>query len=496
MNRLFTSIQILLILALCLSGCSTPSAEPVSVSCPQVKIGVIIAENSELGKEQKMGYEVAANEINQQAQEQKSCPVKLVYKNETADPSSTQNAMRELITEDRVVAVVGGTTSGSTKRSAALANYLQIPFVVSTDTGDDVTETGTQWLFRIPPTNEAYALAALGLTKSISLVLEPVLPELVPIAPTLVLTPVAAAPNVTLTPTATLPPTPTPAPPVRVSLRKVSIVYEHSEYGESAAVVAGNLALQQGLTLEVYQGFFPNQIDFNSILNPTAIPVSVQGGDLSATPTTPVVTGRSSNYHEVVYLISSDPVQAEQLYQAVKSQAVLVIGIGPGFTSHSFLFDNTGRLKTTGREKLVIGMSWNRDVSFSGVDISPVESGLQDYQKLNNLAKLPLSTQVIEAYTTLKVVMDAVNATLERNPTWKADLASPGINLTPFCDLLAKTLRSPQAPGWDTLMGPIMFDTEGQNAQPTLLVQIINGQLTTVYPDAYKKSSVVYQNDR
>jgi branched-chain amino acid transport system substrate-binding protein len=339
--------------------------------------------------------------------------------------------MLELVEKD-VIAVMGGTSTNATKRAAALSQYFKIPLLISTDTGDDITVTGTQWLFRIPPQNKAYAAAAFDMVKA------------------------------TLTGQA-----------------NIAILYEHSEYGESAAVAAGNSVLAHGLNLVSYQGYNPVQIDYATVLN-----------------------NIKNAAADVVYLISTDPVQASALITAFRNPqtvarniqftslgVTMVIGNGSGFTSHHFLYDNAGNL-TANLDNLFITVPWQSDLPWKGS--SQFEANVKAYQQANKGdTQLQAVSRIVEAYTSLKVVVNAMNELVLRTPGWEGKLSGPE-SLNSFREDLVKALRSPGGQSWESLMGPITFDAEGQNSLEGLLVQVIDGKLMTVYPEKYKVHDVVF----
>ncbi len=221
MKKFQFSLRMIVLLGLLLAACNQvatptlPGAAVSQASCPLIQVGVVIAgSDTEGGAEQLQGYEMALAEINA-AGGIKTCPLSLYYPpdKETLNPESAQIAMLDLI-QQNVVAVAGATSTNATKRAAALANYFKIPFLISSDTGDDVMETGTTWLFRVPPPNSQYAGAAFDLVKATT-----------------------------------------------QTQVDVAILFEQSEFGWSAATTAGQSVLDHGLSLVLYKGYDPNTAD-------------------------------------------------------------------------------------------------------------------------------------------------------------------------------------------------------------------------------------------
>ena len=419
------SLVLTLLLAACTAG-NPPfksSSTPTKAVCPSIRVGVVIASSDTIGgQEQKEGYELALSEINRAGGVQ-SCPVELSYpaEGESAAPDSAQIAMLDLVQKD-VIAVVGATSTDATKRAAALANYFKIPFLVSSDTGDDITETGTQWLFRVPPQNKVYAAVAFDMVKG------------------------------------------TLSAPVNIA-----VLYEHSEYGESAAVAAAAAALNRDLRLVSYQGFATDLVDYSTIMQ-----------------------NLKSSAADVVYLIDSNPAQAQAMLKAFRDSYLgitMVIGNGSGFTSHDFLYDQSGNL-AVGMENLFITVPWSADLPRKG---NPqLASDLIAFRKVNGItSSYPPVAQLVEAYTALKITANAINDVVKASPDWLAKLSNRE-NLPTFRDTLAQSLRTTKDSSRETLLGSIVFDTEGQNTQDAFLIEIIDGKLMTVYPKQYAVHEPVY----
>ncbi len=424
---------LLLTLAACAPGVPTQLPALAKASCPPIRIGAVIADSdTQGGNEQRQGYELALAEINKEGGVQ-TCPVELVFPpdGETLNPDSAQIAMLELV-DKNVAAIVGATSPNATKRAAALANYFKIPFMIAGDAGDDVILTGTQWLFRIPPKNKAYASSAFDMVKNVT-----------------------------------------------SGQANVSILFEQTEYGESAAVAAGSAVLNHGLHLASYQRYDPVQVDYAALFS-----------NLQNAAT------------DVVYVISTNPAQAGEMVQALrKPQSVakdfslaslgltMVIGNGSGFTSSAFLYDSAGKLSPD-LENLIITVPWQADLPWKANE--NFSANLKAYQMSSKLAAVQPVSRVVEAYTALRVLVKAMNELPASTPDWAAKLATQD-GMSAYRDSLAKTLRAPQGGSWETPMGQISFDAEGQNSiQETPLVQVIDGALTTVYPDKYKQHDLVY----
>ncbi|MDD1749712.1 MAG: ABC transporter substrate-binding protein [Methanothrix sp.] len=414
--------SICLVLALVLSACNTAATN--NKSCPPLAVGVVVAGSDVSGgQEQREGYELALSEINQ-AGGVLGCPVSLVYQSEgdSANPDDAQVAMLNL-SDQGVLAVLGSTSNDATKRVAAISSYFKIPVLVATETGDDILTLGSSWVFRIPPANKTAAGAAFDMVK------------------------------------ATL-----------GSQVNLAILYEHTEYGESAATAAGQAALNRGLRLVEYLGYFPAAIDYAAIL-------------AEIKSTTP----------DVIYLINSDPKQALDMITTFQGQylgVTMMIGNGSGFTSRDFLYDKDGKL-TSSLESIFVTSAWSADLPYHG-------SGKFGYdltafrQTKGDSSAIPPVVRNVEAYTALHVAVDAIDGQLKNSSdTWLEKLAKPE-NLPAFREALAAGLRAFKGSTYQTLFGPLEFDTEGQNKLDSVVLQIQGGKLVTVYPPSLAVQAPAY----
>ncbi len=404
--------RVCLILILLLSACKAASTTS-GIPCPPLLVGVVVAESGVSGaQEQRDGYELALSEINQAGGVQ-NCPVKLVYESEgsPANPDDAQVAMLNL--SDRgVLAVLGSTSNSAAKRVAAISSYFKIPVLISTETGDDILEVGSSWVFRIPPTNKSAAGMAFDMVK------------------------------------ATI-----------GSQVNLAIIYEHTEYGESAAVAAGQAALDRSMRLVDYQGYFPEAIDFATILE-------------QVKATTP----------DVIYLINSDPTQAAELVAAFQSQylpVTMMIGSGSGFTGPAFLYDKDGRLSAP--EDFFITSAWSADLPYHSTSRFGYDLATYRQSQGNNSA-IPAVVGNVEAYTALHVVVDGITELLGSSKDAWLEKLSNRDNLSAFRDALAATLRGFKASAHPTLLGPLEFDATGQNKNDSILLQVSGGKLVTVFP--------------
>lgn len=119
---------------------------------PQIEIlniGVFVplkGESAPSGESLLNGLAMAAEEINA-AGGVLGRPLRLVVRDTKSDPERAAKAVRDLITEDKVVALVGG-LSGSTAEAAAVADEFNVPMILPGSTMPGIP-SNEPWIFRI-----------------------------------------------------------------------------------------------------------------------------------------------------------------------------------------------------------------------------------------------------------------------------------------------------------------------------------------------------------
>jgi branched-chain amino acid transport system substrate-binding protein len=74
--------------------------------------------------------------------------VELVVEDDQSKPGQSATAVRKLITQDKVVAILGDATSSATLESAPIAEAAKIPMITPTATNPRITEVG-DFIFRV-----------------------------------------------------------------------------------------------------------------------------------------------------------------------------------------------------------------------------------------------------------------------------------------------------------------------------------------------------------
>jgi hypothetical protein len=76
---------------------------------------------------------------------------------ESAQSDEVQVAVRELVEDEKVLALVGATSNEATMRAASLVNFFNLPMIVPTAGGDNLLPSNNLWAFRLSAPGSDYA---------------------------------------------------------------------------------------------------------------------------------------------------------------------------------------------------------------------------------------------------------------------------------------------------------------------------------------------------
>ena len=124
-------------------------------ACAQVKVGAVLSVTgpaSFLGDPEKRTLELYVEEINAKGgvNGQK---LQLVVYDDGGDANTARTFATRLIEEDKVVAMVGGTTTGATLAMIPVFEEAQIPFI-SLAGAIQIIEPVRKWVFKTPHTDK------------------------------------------------------------------------------------------------------------------------------------------------------------------------------------------------------------------------------------------------------------------------------------------------------------------------------------------------------
>jgi branched-chain amino acid transport system substrate-binding protein len=159
---------------LCAASISVVLAGNASAQDKTVKIGAIFplsGNAASAGVHAKAALETAMDIINNAHPEFGNFPlaknaglaglggakVDVVFADNQGSPATGQNQALRLITEEKVVALIGAYQSGITLTTSAIAEKYGIPFLAPESVAANLTERGFKWFFRTTPVASDFA---------------------------------------------------------------------------------------------------------------------------------------------------------------------------------------------------------------------------------------------------------------------------------------------------------------------------------------------------
>ena len=97
-------------------------------------------ESAEWGEDSKRGIEMALDEIN--AKPEQKIKLRAIYEDNKSEPNASKNAMKKLITQDGVIAVIGAVGSNRTLAAADVAMEEKVPLMTHASTNVTITQKG------------------------------------------------------------------------------------------------------------------------------------------------------------------------------------------------------------------------------------------------------------------------------------------------------------------------------------------------------------------
>lgn len=165
MKKYVPSIALLLVLILALVGCSSSKQQTTgdqqTKAVPEVKIGMpypLTGVVAEQGNNSVRGIKLAMKEINDAGGIKALGGAKLVpVEGDTgsSDPAMAASVTRRLVTNDKVVALLGCYASNMTMQASTEAEKGQVPMLSESFT-DQLSERGYKYYFQLPAKNSQF----------------------------------------------------------------------------------------------------------------------------------------------------------------------------------------------------------------------------------------------------------------------------------------------------------------------------------------------------
>ena len=103
-------------------------------------------ESAPWGQDSKNGIELALKEVN--ANPAQKVKLKVLYADDKSEPAASKNAMKKLITQDNVIAVIGAVGSNRTIAASDVAMEEKVPLMTHASTNVTITKKG-EYISRI-----------------------------------------------------------------------------------------------------------------------------------------------------------------------------------------------------------------------------------------------------------------------------------------------------------------------------------------------------------
>lgn len=133
---------VLILAAMILSGCGGgPAPAGNAGASPEALIGANLemsGESAEWGVNSKRGIELARDEIN--AKPERKIKLKFVFEDNNSDPGKSRDAMKKLVIQDHVLAVIGSVGSNRTSAAGDVAKEEKVPLMTHASTNVTLTQ--------------------------------------------------------------------------------------------------------------------------------------------------------------------------------------------------------------------------------------------------------------------------------------------------------------------------------------------------------------------
>ncbi|MEO7190240.1 MAG: ABC transporter substrate-binding protein [Vicinamibacterales bacterium] len=110
--------------------------------------GSLTGDGASFGQSSREGAELALDELNRAGGVLGGRKLRLLVEDDQSKPEEASNAVTKLITQDKVVAVIGEVASRRSLAAAPIAQRYQVPMITPASTNERVTQTG-DYIFRV-----------------------------------------------------------------------------------------------------------------------------------------------------------------------------------------------------------------------------------------------------------------------------------------------------------------------------------------------------------
>jgi branched-chain amino acid transport system substrate-binding protein len=142
-TRIVIPIFLLITLSFLMLSCSKKKVTGIPVG----QFASLTGAQATFGQSTDRGVQMALEEINSSGGVLGK-PIRLITKDNQSKPGETSTVVRELISRDKVVALIGEVASGRSLEAAPIAQRSGIPMITPASTNEKVTEAGDH-IFRV-----------------------------------------------------------------------------------------------------------------------------------------------------------------------------------------------------------------------------------------------------------------------------------------------------------------------------------------------------------
>ncbi len=171
-------VSVFVLLSLLMGSCAAPTAEPAATTAPQaqpaatqapaasaaepVKVGVLLpitGQDALEGQHHMDAHQLAVDEINAAGGIQclDGAQLVLVPGDSQGKPEAGNSETERLITNEKVIAVMGAFHSGVTLPTTEIAEKYEVPFLVPNAIAGSITGRGLKYVFKTRVALESYA---------------------------------------------------------------------------------------------------------------------------------------------------------------------------------------------------------------------------------------------------------------------------------------------------------------------------------------------------
>jgi branched-chain amino acid transport system substrate-binding protein len=350
-----------------------------------IKIGVITpltGSQAAFGEAHKNGYLIAVDEINAKGGVLGK-KIELDFYDDQGKPDLAVQGVSKLVDQDHVPIVLGSYSSETTKAMLPALTQRQTPLIIPTATADNLMESQSPWIFRICASTTDYAQAITNFLKA------------------------------------------------NGSPKTMAIVYENTNFGQSALKAMTPAAQAAGIQLVASEPYEAKSPDYRAVLQRVK----------KANP-------------QVIYFASYllDAVTLMRQAQEIDLNPRFYTAASAGFATAEF---PTAKGAGKNAEYTYTAAQWVPSARWPG-------SKEFDAEYLKRYNSHP-TYHSLEAYVALDIAVRAINNGKVQDSTRIRDaLRNLNLSMTPF--------------------GPIKFGPNGQNPHPVMITQVQGGQYRVVYP--------------